>query len=317
MRKTTLLVGILAGVAVSLLAVMGSGGGTASADNGPHVAGAGVTADTCAACHRTHTALGAKLLKAAQPGLCYTCHGTGGLGADTAVQEGKLYTPPGPPYTPARTVFSALRGGGFDFALINSVDATANTVGALTVAAATTSWHTNNGAAGTQWGNGAIGSGAGTANSISCGSCHDPHGNGKFRILRSIPTGSGAALGVDVTDQVAPKVYNTTNFFDVTYVNNTQISSWCAQCHTRYLAAAGSATTTSGDAIFTFRHASDGNGVPACVKCHAGHGTNAAVTAGGNSAGLTWPDGTAGSGLNNTRLLKMDNRGICQKCHNK
>ncbi|HET8944228.1 MAG TPA: cytochrome c3 family protein, partial [Dehalococcoidia bacterium] len=90
MRKTTLLIGILAGVAVSLLAVMGSGGGTASADNGPHMVEAGATPDKCASCHRIHTAKSDFLFKegGTVEDFCYSCHGNGGPGSDLAAQEG-------------------------------------------------------------------------------------------------------------------------------------------------------------------------------------------------------------------------------------
>jgi hypothetical protein len=122
-----------------------------------------------------------------------------------------------------------------------------------------------------------------------------------------------------VTDEVA-KDYDTTNYFDVGYLTGTEISGWCTQCHTRYLAASGSeGTPLAGDSIFTYRHRSNGVGTtPSCIKCHAAHGSNAAITAAGNSAGVPWPGGGTGTtNTNNGRLLKMDNRGICQKCHNK
>ncbi len=40
---------------------------------------------------------------------------------------------------------------------------------------------------GIAWGNGANGSGAGPAVTLGCASCHNPHGNGKYRILNPIP----------------------------------------------------------------------------------------------------------------------------------
>jgi hypothetical protein len=59
------------------------------------------------------------------------------------------------------------------------------------------------------WGNGANGSGAGPQVSISCGSCHNPHGNGQYRILNPIPgDGSGplveATVAATVTDADNP-----------------------------------------------------------------------------------------------------------------
>jgi len=316
---------VLTGV---VLAVLLAGRGAASADNGPHVQGAGATTDSCAGCHRVHVAQAANLLTAAQPGLCYSCHGTGGPGADTAVQEGKLYGGGG--------AFTALKAGGFDFALIDTADLSGggpSVIGTLTAPGATTSWHTNDGASGTVWGNGAVGSGAGGSYSLACGSCHDPHGNGQYRILRPSPLGSGGS-GQSVTDEADPKDYDTTNYINVWYVAGGEISGWCAQCHTRYLADINSSHTSSGDGIFNYRHVSDGTAITcdschaefgpttfvdhelSCIKCHAAHGTNAVTIDGGHSEAVPWPDGSAASG-ENTRLLKMDNRGICQKCHNK
>ena len=62
-RRTTILIGVVAGVAMAL-AVLG-GGGTASADGGPHVVETGATPDKCAACHRIHTGQNEYLLKEA------------------------------------------------------------------------------------------------------------------------------------------------------------------------------------------------------------------------------------------------------------
>jgi hypothetical protein len=109
------------------------------------------------------------------------------------------------------------------------------------------------------------------------------------------------------------------------------ISAWCSQCHQRYLGRSVY-DKSSGDGVFTFRHSSEGtlayNGRQ-CITCHVGHGTNAASTGkaaeeeapGGAPppAATTWPADTgifpAPITSNNSRLLKMDNRGMCLKCH--
>lgn len=291
----------------------------ASADNGAHVQGASAVTDACAGCHRAHTAPAAYLLKSDQPGLCLACHGAAGAGADTDVEDGRL-----------RTTGGALRGGGFLYARINTADATPGAIGViptLTPAPTVSSWHTyDNTTAGTLWGNGAISStpNAGPSYTLRCGSCHDPHGNGAFRILQKIPSGSGATTPVTVTDEVT-KTYTTTNYWDVSTPAPAEISGWCAQCHTRYHGSAGAAKTPTADAIFTYRHPADGVGtnptygdIPGCLKCHVAHGTNAATTAGGSSATQPWPgNGSGTTDNNNSRLLRMDNRGVCQKCHNK
>lgn len=53
----------------------------------PHVI-SGLTSDTCAACHASHTAQGPNLLQAAAPmaNLCFTCHDGSGATADVASQ---------------------------------------------------------------------------------------------------------------------------------------------------------------------------------------------------------------------------------------
>ena len=88
---------IFLGIGSALMFTMG-GVGPASADAGPHVSTAAtvagdyqltaVGAGRCAGCHRTHTAKAALLLKAAQPQLCYNCHGAGAPGSTTDVVNG-------------------------------------------------------------------------------------------------------------------------------------------------------------------------------------------------------------------------------------
>jgi predicted CXXCH cytochrome family protein len=93
------------------------------ADNGPHTAADnsgvnGIATDTCAGCHRAHTAKGANLLaEASETALCYTCHGRTGTGATTNVQDGQQYEAldgsiPGPVAGVVRgtAVAGALRG---------------------------------------------------------------------------------------------------------------------------------------------------------------------------------------------------------------
>jgi len=166
----------------------------------------------CAGCHRAHTAKAEYLLKQAQPGLCYTCHG--GAGSYLDVVDG---------VAPGTT--DALRGGGFAYSLIDGAagkmtitEAGAKSSAAKpgTVAAPVTSRHQIDGATpGTMWGNGAISDtviNTGTAVNdatkdnpakagdaglygvtLECGSCHDPHGNGNYRILRPVPNDAGKA----------------------------------------------------------------------------------------------------------------------------
>jgi predicted CXXCH cytochrome family protein len=346
------------------------GAGAAMADAGPHVSTAGVAgttygvasagAERCAGCHRAHTAKDSYLLKDAQPALCYSCHQSGAMGSSTDVANGK-----------DADTGAALRGGGFNFALINSAGALKTlgavplpdpitgvtprqshsaTIPVLGAGVATTSKHQIDGvASGTMWGNGAISAAitdTGKAGvTLECGSCHDPHGNGNYRILKPVPNDSGATAPVVVPDAVA-KVYTTADYWKVTdpnvpkqnvgtatapdmtdgYIANA--SQWCSQCHTRYLAGSGSwgtpNTSAAGvvDANFTYRHRSDSTtkgGVerPNCIQCHVSHGSNASMI--GYAAGVTTPNGTPAQpdgAPADSRLLRVDNRGTCVMCHN-
>ncbi len=235
MRKLALL-GAIAALWLFVAAI------PAFADGGPHVMAtnngtAGLTADSCAGCHRAHTATAASLLNNDQPDLCLNCHD--GSKATTDVLDGVQYsatakTPP---------VLGALRGGGFQFALIDSSTAARVSTGTppngrnighvqpLATGAQVTSTHGGTGGiysagwgTGTVWGNGAVNSGTGATVTMECASCHNPHGNGQYRIL-----------------QVAPALTATAGAFTVT---NTSVQV--------------QDTTTTGTHNYTIRPASDG-----------------------------------------------------------
>lgn len=365
---------LLLGIGSALAFTMG-GVGPAAADAGPHISTAvtaagdyqltAVGAGRCSGCHRTHTAKAADLLKAAQPALCYTCHAAG-LGAATDVQNGVDQFTQG-----------ALRGGGFTTAKISGGtaskhmeppttstrwNATLQNVPVLATAGATTSKHEIDGTtAGTMWGNGAISAAANVGKAgvvLQCGSCHDPHGNGNYRILKPVPTDAAyvvtpavaanptavppvlaqaavmSTTGIKIPDAGA-KVYTTDNYWNVGDANvpKTAIaasdgtfadgyianaSQWCSTCHSRYLAKAPDYSTNSGDAVFTYRHTSGrtdkaGVGRPNCIQCHVSHGSNAAMV--GTAATFDAPDGTTPP-VKTSRLLRIDNRGVCVMCHN-
>jgi len=294
---------------VGTAAILSVGAMPALADNGPHVSTAfsvgntptGVNTDRCAGCHRAHTGQSAYLLNSTtETNLCYTCHGETGTGATTNVMDGiqftsasgsKTVTAPG---TGTNTnIAGALRAGGFQFAAIGtgqlsqvyvsgsrgvSTDKTQQVIPPLVASGggytlqATTSAHSVDGTLQTTWGNGATGSGTGGAGAqvaLTCTSCHDPHGNGNYRILRPIPTGSGAAAGVTIGDS-GTKTYTTANYWlvddpqsanvtvttpatqggAVTTYNSSvflsSISAWCGTCHTRLFNQSNSWQTQTG-----------------------------------------------------------------------
>ena len=90
----------------------------------------------------------------------------------------------------------------------------------------------------------------------------------------------------------------------------SEISAWCLTCHTRYLSAGWDVETP--DAIYKYRHTSNATSRN-CITCHVAHGSNAQMP-GFESANMEYPGG-ATAPVGNSRLLKVDNRGTCQLCH--
>jgi predicted CXXCH cytochrome family protein len=361
------------------------------ADGGPHVAANnsgvnGINSDNCAGCHRAHRAQGLYLLVQDGVSLCTSCHGAAGTGSAVDVESGVQYAL-GTTDVRGATVLGYLRGGGFVTARIGSgqvarlavprgttdvsqrAKVPVRTAGSQPV----TSAHLPNvngvvGAAdGVAWGNGpnSATAYAGPEVELECGTCHNPHGNGQYRILNPIP--EPVAAGTDpfvpaaadaiVTDAALPPAGDTRNYTIIQTLNGTntllasqvaalgvpstagdyfrryvpwnaatggandapngqpatfttQIATWCLTCHTRYLSAGWS--TKEDDAIFTYRHTST-NTTRNCITCHVSHGSNAQMT-GIYSANMENPGGAAAQ-VGDSRLLKVDNRGTCQACH--
>jgi predicted CXXCH cytochrome family protein len=187
----------------------------ALADGGPHVMDVnngtlGLNSDGCAGCHRVHTAQGPLLLKASSDTtLCLTCHGAAGTGATTDVMTGVQYQLSGTPgEVRGGTQLGALRGGGYDEARLGEptklIGPTRPMV-AVGPAEPVTSAHLDlDGGGGVvarniAWGNGQNGTGVGPTVELGCVSCHNPHGNGNYRILRPIPTLEGTQEADTVT----------------------------------------------------------------------------------------------------------------------
>jgi len=365
----------------------------AFADGGPHVASvnsgvAGVNSDGCAGCHRAHTAQGEFLLKEAdETALCLACHGSAGLGATTDVENGVQYTL-GTTEIRGGEVLGYLRAGGFVNARIGSgevvrvgydsshgVSQLAKVPVRTDGSQAVTSAHlpNDNGvvgpADGVAWGNGPNNTDdfVGAEVEVSCGTCHNPHGNGQYRILNPIPepgeTGIDqfvpAAADALVADAALPPADDTRNYTIIQTLNGTgtllasdveafnlpatagdywrrkvpwnnsasgsysndapngqpatftvEISTWCLTCHTRYLSQGWS--VQEDDSVYTYRHTST-NTSRNCITCHVAHGSNAQMT-GFFSANMEYPGGAAAP-VGDSRLLKVDNRGTCQACH--
>lgn len=379
------------------------------ADGGPHQLarnnGSISLAGDCAACHRAHTAQAAYLLKTTEANLCYSCHANG-LGATTDVVNGVQYVPDasagtGLPMT-GNPVLGALRGGGFNYALIgtsspvkwlNNAQTGRNTYAKVPVGASTATTSSHFGGNDIVWGNG-VDSSTGTAGptgiTLECTSCHNPHGNGNYRILQSQPgstTWTGFSIrtdistGVNVPDTTAPGATFTTKNYTVIFNTTATVASgygggtvavpapvlasgvygvysnttgdywrkaipwtgttkdvyetgwdyttgtttlhadgtglmtaWCITCHTRYDGQntggqPSSLVSPGNDSVFMFRHGTTKYG---CTQCHVSHGSNAVIDA---ATSVNWPGQAISTTSGDSRLLKVDNRGTCQLCH--
>lgn len=319
----------------------------ALADGGPHnqdatSGGSTFGGEVCASCHRAHTGAGLGLGSSdARRDVCYACHGTTAQGSSLDVSDGVM-----------ASSRSGLKSGGFDFALMDT---------AWTGSAAfrpVTSVHGDKGEVAAIWGSGEVGSGAGAATvDLTCVSCHDPHGNGNYRILRPIPVGSTATTEVRVPDEGTKEytVSSTLNryfgqvYMKANYPAEVSLDEWCAACHNRYDAPSQDASyVSSGDPIYTYRHGTrmvdpeSGN----CTSCHkktesgVGEALNilgitqvtahvpvcenchvahgTAAQMGEINGSLTLPDGSAPpAGTMTSTLLRLDNRGVCRACHGK
>lgn len=270
------------------------------ANGGPH---GNFTSDTdgCAGCHRAHTAKSSGLLVISdETALCLSCHS--GSGASTDVMDG-IYLG-----AAEGALDGGLRAGGFSFATMDTaLDGTASSV-------SVTSAHQID-SSGSMWGNGAIGSGEGKHYTLSCSSCHNPHGESAYRMLRPTPNGSDAASAVYVPDQTI-KNYTITSptnrYLGEGYgAQSSGLTNWCSQCHTRYMTGADSGHTDSGDDFFAFRHRTD---IVPCMACHVSHGTSSTMAA--SSGSVVWPDAaSAPSGDSRSSLLRANNRAVCVSCH--
>ncbi len=313
---------ILMAVLVLVLAMTG----VANANGGPHGGYTAIT-DACAGCHRTHTATGPALLVADSTyNLCMTCHGTAGTGADTNVEDGFFLSTRSPSQEgEANTADNGpLNAGGF-----------VNYRGAPI-----TSNHDPTGVETDAWGNGVnrgVLAPLAGGETLDCASCHDPHGSPNYRIVREIVNGNPVAVD-QVDEGSANKDYDDEHW-------PANMSNICAACHGSYhVTSPGSGSDPGMVPTGGYTHRTDmaygygGNVNPetvgfggyflplgdsgvtdivVCNTCHLSHGSSAAMTGfadGGPTGGGTLPGNTT---ADDSALLRLDDRGVCEVCHQK
>ncbi len=320
----------------------------ALANNGPH-GGYSATTDTCAACHRAHSAAAGSLLIEAVPGLCLSCHGASASGAQTDVENG-VYTPSGDP----------LLGGGFVSYQGSPVTSSHSVDGSWRNAwGSGTTWDSNwdclgchSDESGLRWEGipewrkspNALPypySGQNVLMPLTCTSCHEPHGGRNYRMLQQ-------RMHPDTMQQEDPPGYVLVTSNEIGGENPDQpgyvpdyttpryrlgLGDWCSGCHFTY---------QQEQSVKPF-NAEDGNG--AVIRYR--HKMNIQLGALTTSLPLEQPDGysptqqptdqlfcgtchyahgtiavVSGQAAdvppaNDSALLRMDNRATCQNCHQK
>lgn len=287
---------------------------------GPHGAYTTNTA-ACASCHKTHTAK-TKTLIAFTLGtgtendnykLCTYCHSATGSSkydeVDGQIKDGG-------------NLWATLGGGFQSMPAITGSAAIAQTV-------PVTSKHLVDGAQGSKY---TIPGGSTAPNGqyqLECTSCHDPHGTGNSRQLVSKVTVYNGTGWVDVPtsptgQSISISIGNPLQRETAAY-NDDNMSYFCGACHADFLqTAAGSGETTTGTfSIGFYRHRINmpasssgqtlalplGKGTDVtCMTCHYAHGTTATVSR------VTYNPSPP---LTPATLLRMDERGVCENCHNK
>ena len=296
----------------------------ATPTSGPH---GNYTSNTalCAACHLTHTAPSAHLIAfslGAGTNLVYKtctyCHNGASPGSKYDEVNGQIKDGP-------TNLWGTLGGGFQNMATIEGTNTVAATM-------AVTSKHKVDQLDGTMVSIPGNNTTNGGKIELTCASCHDPHGTSNSRQLMTsfknlnldgstfttVPT-AGVVIAI-----TAPLQNETATY-------NNSISNFCGGCHVDYKqSTAGSGSVPTGTYIpgrYRHRVAESGTTMPAslasgykagflalpistsvpgdviCNTCHYAHGTTAAVAPGTYAGGST--------------LLRMDERGVCQNCHNK
>ena len=328
--------------------------GIAQANNGPHGSYTKTT-DKCGGCHRTHTGGQPNLLKGSTVSeLCLSCHD--GSGANTNVWDG-LYEPNGTPLNrgglrnlKGSTVTCSHSYDGSQYPAWGADTPWQGQTGCLGCHshASGLRWP------GIPEFFPGVGSqpgqvpGAGNVQmALTCVRCHDPHGARSYRLLNN----RVMADVVEYQDPTLPSyiqvISNETGglnpdqpgylplYTEKRYRDG--ITSWCASGHylyqqtqsqpgvpfdaadgsgaqIRYRHAMGLTPATTGlTTTLPLQQPAGYSATPqptdkvACLTCHYAHGSNPQMI--GYAANV--------APANDSALLRLDNRGVCEDCHKK
>jgi hypothetical protein len=175
---------------------------------------------------------------------------------------------------------------------------------------------------------------------LTCTSCHDPHGGRNYRLLQQrmhpSPMQQEDPPGYVLVTSNEVGGYNPNlpgyvpNYVDPKY--KLGLGDWCTGCHFTYHQSDSGAELFNAEdgngRVRRYRHAMNatlgtlttalpledlsGNGSSAddqlfCLSCHFAHGSNVSTT--GLAANV--------APTNDSALLRLDNRGVCEECHKK
>ncbi len=291
-------------------------------DQNPHGSFA-VNSQYCAACHITHTAIGSYLLSAPNSvALCTTCHDGTQSKYDVRSGRVKLATgwedSSGGPFGPLQTNLpvSTVVYAGYRSTSVATVYGTPTSIHNLgtSIARAPGGVSTRN-------------------DGLGCTDCHDAHGNGNYRNLRTvINIAYGVSATINMKGYAQTDIVGATDYGEKIYYQEGSIY-FCSACHSDYNQASGSgsvaATITQQDGFTLspgsaglYMHAvnspliwrneylstklpleyGSGVNVIVCITCHHAHGTS--------KVGVS-------KAVYSTCLVRLDNQGVCEECHKK
>ena len=236
------------------------------------------TTGLCAACHRAHSASGPAIMAASNVrNLCDSCH-QGYQGSDYDVEGGTIRN--GGANSPSIS-------GGFSAAGVTSehlIDTSGNPL--------------------------RVPGGASSSTTLTCVSCHNPHGSSNYRLFRQTVTWNGLNASVpNFTTTLSNRLATET------VVYQTGSIDACDACHSDYSQRVGgsysagfrhkvgvtiSASNTPGS--LPLEQQSPANRI-VCLTCHNAHSTKVTNTANGGRQGFS------------TALKRYTDSGMCSGCH--